>query len=341
MIIVTGRTLNITEIDKFIGFVGDNLVESRIFEISDVSLFDFSFKLDLHNSIGGSGIIDFITTFEGDKAYLTWDIESKDITAKGLLKAQLRAFVNVDDTIPVWHSEDVYFTVGSSINATESFPPILPSEFTTMEQNVTSMKNIAVASAGTATEQAGIAETNADISTNIRIEVIARHGDILIKALEVIADRIRAETAADGAELSASGAMQALADLLAMLGTDVATLVGGKVPIGQIPVVAIHDILQIASESELVTLTAQKGDIAVIVVDSKIVKSYQLLGDDSTILTNWVEFNSNYSTTSGYAETSGTAENSNMINGHRLVTMTQEQYDIAVKEAETVYLVGV
>jgi len=30
-----------------------------------------------------------------------------------------------------------------------------------------------------------------------------------------------------------------------------------------------------------------------------------------------------------------------MINGHRVVYMTQAQYDVAVKDAETVYMVGV
>ena len=66
-------------------------------------------------------------------------------------------------------------------------------------------------------------------------------------------------------------AVQAMSDLLAMLGTDIATLVGGKIPVGQIPLSVVHHIEEINNESELITLTAEQvqlNDVAAIIEGS-------------------------------------------------------------------------
>lgn len=137
-------------------------------------------------------------------------------------------------------------------------------------------------------------------------------------------------------------AMQAMEDLLAMLGTDIATLVGGKVPVSQIPAVAIHDVVEISDESELVSLTnVQKYDIAAVITgvgNSKIINvSYQLLGDNPSLRENWVEVGTGYATQAGYASTAGDAENANTINNKRLVAMTESQFASAVKDPDTWY----
>ena len=134
-----------------------------------------------------------------------------------------------------------------------------------------------------------------------------------------------------------------------MLGSDIATLVGGKIPVTQIPLSVVHNIVEIADVSELITLTAEQvqlNDIAAIIegtgAEKKRIKSFQLLGDGNPAnRENWVEVATDYSNTAAYSTTSGNAENASMINGHRVVAMSQEQYDIAVKEAETIYMVGV
>lgn len=158
---------------------------------------------------------------------------------------------------------------------------------------------------------------------------------------ETQAINTQSQEIAELAQTSAATASQAMTDLLAMIGADIATLVGGKVPISQIPATAIHDLIPINSVDDLVTLTAQKGDVAYILTNGKITTSYQLLADDATVLSNWAEYNTGYATQAGHAATAGEAENATMINNHRVVVMTQAQYDIAVKDADTVYLVGV
>ena len=136
---------------------------------------------------------------------------------------------------------------------------------------------------------------------------------------------------------------QVFADFLVMLGIDVATLVGGKVPLSQIPAVAIHEVVQISDESELTSLAVQKYDIACVIAgtgnDKKITVSYQLLADSPFVRSNWVEVGTGYATQAGHATTADNAIDSTKINGHRLVTMTSAQYAAATLEENTLYAV--
>lgn len=141
-------------------------------------------------------------------------------------------------------------------------------------------------------------------------------------------------------------AAQALADLLATLGTAVVPLVGGKIPIQYIPATSITDYLSVTDSSELTSLTAQKTDFAYVMGvnenNEPIVKeTWQLLGDDPTVFSNWVPWGSTYATTAGNAVTAETANNSTQINGHRMVFMTESQYSGAVLDPDTYYCVGV
>ncbi len=158
-----------------------------------------------------------------------------------------------------------------------------------------------------------------------------------------------AKTSETNAGESEVGAAGVLSDILAMLGTDIATLVGGKVPITQIPATAIHDVLVVTNESELVTLTAQKGDVAQLVETVNevptITKSWQLLADDATVASNWVVWGTSYVVQAGNATTATNAENANTINNHRIIAMTEAQYQAAISagtiDETTIYLVGV
>ena len=150
-------------------------------------------------------------------------------------------------------------------------------------------------------------------------------------------------SSAEGAEDSKDTAQHAMSDLLNMMGTDVATLVGGKIPMNQIPATATQEIHEITSADELTELTAQRGDLAEIVetLDGirTITKTYQLLGDgDAAVLDNWVVWGTSYAVQAGNASTANNATDSTMINGHRLVFFdTVAEMEAAVKVDGTMY----
>lgn len=60
----------------------------------------------------------------------------------------------------------------------------------------------------------------------------------------------------------------------------------GKLTISQVPHIAITDTFVVNSQSEMLTLTAQKGDIA---IRTDLNKSYILKGNDPSILSDWEE----------------------------------------------------
>ncbi|MEG1779609.1 MAG: hypothetical protein RR263_05845, partial [Oscillospiraceae bacterium] len=61
------------------------------------------------------------------------------------------------------------------------------------------------------------------------------------------------ETAAN---VSKTVTQQAMTDFLAMLGSDVTPLVGGKIPIGYIPATAINETFVVSSPAEMTALIA-------------------------------------------------------------------------------------
>lgn len=145
-----------------------------------------------------------------------------------------------------------------------------------------------------------------------------------------LAQQVRED--AVSANQSETAASQALSDLLRMMGTDIATLVGGKIPVEQIPSIATTEIYSVSTIAQRDALRVERGDICIVTSENK---SYIFNGN------GWVYLESptDYASRAGYAETAGTAENANMINGHRMVQMTASQYETAVKDANTYYLV--
>lgn len=71
------------------------------------------------------------------------------------------------------------------------------------------------------------------------------------------------------------------------LGVSVPTLVGGVIPASQLPALAINEAFTVGSQSAMLALTAQRGDIA-IRTDFDPDRSYILVADDATVLANWV-----------------------------------------------------
>ena len=143
-------------------------------------------------------------------------------------------------------------------------------------------------------------------------------------------------------EENADKTQQAYSDFLNQLGSDVATLVGGKIPMSQIPATATQEIYTVTSEDKLSSLTAQKGDLAELIEEingeKTITKTWQCLGN-STIRENWVVWGTSYAVSAGNAQVATNAENANTINGHRLIEISAEDFETAVKDDETYYLV--
>lgn len=133
--------------------------------------------------------------------------------------------------------------------------------------------------------------------------------------------------------------VQTMSDFLAMMGTDVATLTGGKLTPSQIPAIAITETFVVNSQAEMLALTCETGDVAIRNDESK---TYILQGTDPSVLAHWQQLKvpTNYADEAGHALTADEAVNAEKINGHRVVYMTQAQYDVAVKEENTIYMVG-
>jgi|GEM_PF-4828498 len=65
-----------------------------------------------------------------------------------------------------------------------------------------------------------------------------------------------------------------------------ADLVGGKIPVAQIPAVALVDTFTVASQAAMLALTAQPGDVA---IRSDLSKSFILQAEPASTLGNWKE----------------------------------------------------
>jgi hypothetical protein len=136
---------------------------------------------------------------------------------------------------------------------------------------------------------------------------------------------------------------QAMTDFLNMLGTDVATLTNGKLTPSQIPDISINDVFEVDDTEEMLTLTAQKGDCALIMgVDEEdnpiVTDSYLLAANDATVLANWKKLGVSYVANAGHALTADNATNATKINGHGLVRFdTLAELEAAVKIEGTLY----
>lgn len=160
--------------------------------------------------------------------------------------------------------------------------------------------------------------------------VIAESSRVSAESARVTADAGRTEKV-ENAEDAAEEAAQALTDMLSMLGTDIATLgPDGKLSPSQVPPIAINDTFPVPDTAAMLALTAQRGDVAVIVVSGTPNDSYILMTEDPTNINNWQKLGISYVAEAGHAQTASSAEDASRINGKRIVSMTQTQYDIAL-----------
>ncbi len=151
--------------------------------------------------------------------------------------------------------------------------------------------------------------------------------------------KVSEENAAESEEV----AKKAMADLLSMINSgDIVLATNGKLPLSAIPATATQEIYTVASEDELTSLVAQRGDLAELIeeIDGErtITKTWQCLGDAS-VRENWVVWGTSYAVQAGNSTTADNALNANKINNHRIVEMTEEEFSNAVKNDDTYYLV--
>ena len=133
---------------------------------------------------------------------------------------------------------------------------------------------------------------------------------------------------------------QAMRDLLAMINTDIATLVDGKLNPTQIPDISINHSVQVNDESELTSIEAQIGDMAYCLNDEGEVDAlFWLVGADSTNRDDWKQLGLSFVSESGHALVADNAVNSTMINNKRLVTIEMENFGDSVTDDDTIYLV--
>lgn len=230
--------------------------------------------------------------------------------------------VNGNVIFPLTHESQVRFDDGENLD--DKILRVAEVEgFATAAE---ASKDISIAQAGLASTSATNSEASAVRSR--ASEVAAKLAESNTKISELTVEEYKGIV------------QQAMTDYLAMIGVDIATLTDGKLTPSQIPNISINDTFNVADVSEIVELVAERGDVAIVVAEDVVTDSYILATDDPTDMSNWKKLGVSWVANAGHAETATSAENSDMINNHRLITMTQEQYDLAVLEPETIYLVG-
>lgn len=212
--------------------------------------------------------------------------------------------------------------------------------------------------ANPATEECVEMTAETAVYLNASIEMIEQSVEACKNAKEVseeaIAAKDEAVTAANNAKQSEENAKKseteagnsktitekAMKDLLAMLGNKIATLTeDGKLTPSQIPNLSIINSFEVQSVDELVTLDAQMGDMGYIKTDGKVTDVYWLAAEDATVAENWLKFGISFVQEAGNSQTAVEAENAQKINGHRLVEMAADEFEAAVKDDNTYYLV--
>ena len=148
---VTNRLIDASTLrNNPIAFSGDNMIDIIEFCIpkmyNGIDLSTLEAKLDVENDdeLHTKGVVALDKTVKLDKLILKWTIKEKDISnCKKNVYIQIRLIEpsgsTEDENKVKWHSNRVAVIIGESINAVNSFPSPLPSEFEDFENR---MENI-------------------------------------------------------------------------------------------------------------------------------------------------------------------------------------------------------
>lgn len=159
-----------------------------------------------------------------------------------------------------------------------------------------------------------------------------------------------AKNAQTGAQTAEQGAENALTEINEKAGKaggyPVLVDIDGlpKLPTVYIQQVDIKEYIEITSESELETITAQVGDIALLVGTVEgvktVTKSWILLSDDGTTR-DWAVYGSSYATNAGNATFAQTAGNAQKINGLTINGVLSENEYNSLVDKTGVYFVSI
>lgn len=141
--------------DAFLGYTGEHLSRRFFVQVDDPD--EWVYKLDVRNELGAANIIDL--TRDGNLLYA--DIERAALAVSGRYEAQIRAI----DGEKVKCSNVFGLFAAHSVEATEYFEALSPSEFQQMEANLTAIKQETVQAADRAEAAAVHAPTMSENKT--------------------------------------------------------------------------------------------------------------------------------------------------------------------------------
>lgn len=164
--------------EKRLGYEGDNAVATRVFRLTDMTLSQFTFKLDTQKNDNSTGIVALSKAVNADHILLTWPLLASEMDVPGELIAQLRAF-NESGT-EVWHSGPGVFIVASSVHAAEAYQSPLPTEFQQFESIVTAavelVQRVAQQIGNISQGADGVSVTGAEVLGNGHLMVYLSNG---------------------------------------------------------------------------------------------------------------------------------------------------------------------
>lgn len=213
--------------------------------------------------LDSSGSIDNAKLADAAKKLQT----ARNITISGAVVSNTKVFDGSDDVEFVLVLANSGVTAGTYTKLTVNAQGIITSASQLTAADIPALTLAKITDAGTAaSKNVGTAAGNVPVlDANAKIAVAL----IPSLTLSKISD---AGTAAAKDVGTAAGNVP-------VLGTN------GKLDEGVLPAIALTDTFTVASEAEMLALTAQKGDVA---IRSDENKTYILKGDDPTVLANWV-----------------------------------------------------
>ena len=199
---VTNRLIDASTLrNNPIAFSGDNMIDIIEFCIpkmyNGIDLSTLEAKLDVENDdeLHTKGVVALDKTVKLDKLILKWTIKEKDISnCKKNVYIQIRLIEpsgsTEDENKVKWHSNRVAVIIGESINAVNSFPSPLPSEFEDFENRMANIQTDVTAKCATVVN---LADTFVNTTLPEAIQQVADAGAEQVALATEQADRAKAE----------------------------------------------------------------------------------------------------------------------------------------------------